>query len=175
MKGKKKSKIFERKNKIITKKRKRLPRLIPNCHRLTRLYNHYLYYYFPFHYVPEKFQKKVWLSPSNPHHLPRLSTLTSYRITSWSHSEANRGDKISLTRNGPIFQYPRHGTGTEPSYVVPEPPPFSIISPLRRLEGRNFCGSFGRFRQCSAMLLLRSTAANNIVVGRVAEWVAWAR
>lgn len=174
MKGKKNRKFLK-------EKIKSLPKKGSDCHGSSLIVTAWLVctiitsiITFPF-IMCQKNSKKVWLSPSNPHHLPRLSTPTSYRITSWSHSEANRGDKISLTRNGPIFQYPRHGTGTEPSYVVPEPPPFSIISPLRRLEGRNFWGSFGRFRQCSAMLLLRSTAANNIVVGRVAEWVAWAR
>lgn len=60
------------------------------------------YYCFPFHCVPEKFQKKVWSSIQSPPFA--LSRPTSYRKTSWSHSEANRGDKISLTRNGPIFQ-----------------------------------------------------------------------
>lgn len=98
--------------------------LILNYHCLICFYNHYHWLIsiiaFPF-IVSEKFQKKVWFPPSNPYHSPRLSAPTSYRITSWSHSETNRGDKTSLTRNEPIFQYSRHGTGTEPSCVVPEP------------------------------------------------------
>lgn len=64
------------------------------------------------HYLPLSLSACVRKIPkqSSPSSSPHYGRLSAPPNTSWSRSEANRGDKISLTRNEAIFQPPGRGS-----------------------------------------------------------------
>lgn len=106
--------------------------------------------------MPEKFQKSVtfsiqsppFASSIRPNQLPN-NQLISFGSKSWGQNlETGQSSSIPDTVRGLSHRTSFLNLHHSLSYPL-----------LRCLEGRNFCGSFGRFRQCSATLLLCSTAA----------------